>query len=366
MNLLMVARPFAFHGGVETATAGMLTALVERGHDVHVLSPGAQAPIRGLTVHRLRVPPLPRTLRMLAIPALVRSALARGRWDTVQSHERTLGQDLYRAGEGCHQGYLDSRETRTSSRAVYHRIVVALEHRIFTRTPIILAIARQGKSEIERRYPIESDRVLVVYNGVDLERFHPGNRVKHRSPARAEVGLPVGARLLLFVGTGFERKGLRTAIEAVAALDDRSARLLVVGRGDVVTYRALARRLGVDDRIVWLDPQRRIERWYAAADVLVLPARYEPFGNVHLEALASGLPVVTSTRSGGAEIVTEAITGAIRDPDDGKGVAEGVRLMLDRPAQETVDACRRAAEPYTFRRQAETLEDIYRRVARKP
>src|SRR5437870_3615467 len=220
MKILVVVRPFSFHGGVETATAGLLRALVERGHDVHVLSTGSQDDVRGLTVHRLRLPPLPAAPRALLLAALVKIAITRGNWDVVQSHERTLGQDIYRAGEGCHRAYLETRE-RSDGRAGHHRLVLALERRIMTRTPRIVAIARRGKSEIERLYGVNPDRVAVVYNGVDLDRFHPRNRTLHRAKTRAEVDVPDDAWVIAFVGSGFERKGLATAIEAFARLDDR-------------------------------------------------------------------------------------------------------------------------------------------------
>ena len=365
MKILVVARPFSFHGGVETATAGMLRALVGRGHDVHVLSPGRQAAIPGLTVHRLRVPPLPRTARIVTFAGLVRAATMRGHWDVVQSQERTLGQDVYRAGEGCHLGYLEAHDSGARARGAYHRVVLALERRIFTRTRAIVAIAQQGKAEIERRYSVAPERVTVVYNGVDLDRFHPRNRAVHRDAVRASVGLPVDAPLALFVGSGFERKGLATAIEALATLDDRSVRLLVIGKGDAGGGRALAARCGLADRITWQLPQQAIERWYAAADVLVLPAWYEPFGNVHLEALASGVPIVTTTRAGGAEVVDDGITGAIREPGDPKAIGDALREMLDRPKPDVIDLCRRSAEPFTYERQAERLEGIYRQCARK-
>ena len=108
MKLLIIARPFVFHGGVETATAGLLRALVAHGHDVHLLTAGESAGIPGVKVDRLRVPPLPAAMRALALAAAARLAMRRRAWDIVQSHERTLGQDVYRAGEGCHRAYLDA------------------------------------------------------------------------------------------------------------------------------------------------------------------------------------------------------------------------------------------------------------------
>lgn len=361
MRILLVARPWSFHGGVETATAGLVAALVEHGHDVHVLSTGPQRPLSRATVHRLGVPPLPPAARLLVVDALARAAIRRGRWDVVQSHERIVGAGVYRAGEGCHAAYLEALGGGRR-RPLYHRVVLAIERRVFATTPRVVAIAERGKREIERLYGLAPDRVTVVYNGVDLGRFNLENRARHRDGARDEVGLGDATRALLFVGSGFDRKGLGTAIRALAALADSPSCLLVVGKGDTERYRALAGELHVADRIVWLGAREDIDRWYAAADVLVLPARYEPFGNVHLEALASGLPVVTSTRAGGAEIIDEGTTGAVREPEDAAGIADAIRLLATRPSADLQDACRRAAEPFTYARQVACLEAVWRDV----
>jgi UDP-glucose:(heptosyl)LPS alpha-1,3-glucosyltransferase len=360
MKILIIARPFSFHGGVETATSGLIGALVTHGHDVHRAGPGRQPPHAGLTDHPLRVPPLPSAFRALALAA-VASRIARTRdWDVVQSHERTLTQDIYRAGEGCHRGYLDALGAGTARR-LRHRVMLALERRVFARTPEVVAISRAGGDEIARLYGVPTARLSVVYNGVDLERFHPRRRDLHRSAARAEAGVSADAWALLFAGSGFERKGLDVAIGALAALGDRASRLVVIGRGDEARYRQLAQQAGVADRVVWLGVRADIERWYAAADVLVLPTRYEPFGNVHLEALAAGLPVVTSRVAGGAEVI-DARCGAAVDARSAQEFAAAVAALRARPAGDVRAAARAAAEPFTFARQVAGLEDVYKRV----
>jgi UDP-glucose:(heptosyl)LPS alpha-1,3-glucosyltransferase len=347
MKLLIIARPFVFHGGVERATAGLVGALVEHGYDVHLLTPRGQYAVPGVTQHAL------------ALAAVARLAAARGTWDIVQSHERTLRQDVYRAGEGCHRAYLAS--LGGGGRGLYHRIVLGLERRVFAGTPEIVAIAKRGAAEIAALYAVAPARLSVVYNGVDLERFHPRLRDAHRAAARAEVGVPPEAWTLLFAGSGFPRKGLDVALRALHALGDGAAHLIVIGRGDVAPYRALARELGVDGRVVWLGVRPDIERWYAAADVLVLPTRYEPFGNVHLEALATGLPVVTSRVAGGAEVV-DALCGAAVDPRSADEFAGAVARLRARSEAEVRAAARAAAEPFTFARQVSDLERLYKRV----
>jgi len=363
MKLLIIARPFVVHGGVERATAGLVGALIDHGYDVHLLSPRGQAPMRGVTLHTLSLPPLPPAARVLALAARAGRAVAGGSWDVVQSHERTLCQHVYRAGEGCHRAYLAS-EARPRARGLYHRIVLALERRVFARTPRVVAIAEAGRREIAALYGVPAGRLSVVYNGVDLERFHPGNRARYRSPARSEAGIPSGAFTVLFVGSGFARKGLATAIEGFATFSDRQSRLVVLGKGDTSEYRDLASRRGIGERVVWLGARDEPERWYAAADIVVLPSRYEPFGNVHLEALASGLPVVASACAGGAEVIAEGINGSIVNPTDARALASALDRFRERPTAEVTQAARRSAEPYTYAAQVDGFAQIYGGVAR--
>lgn len=361
MKVLIVSRPFVFHGGVERATLGLVEALVAHGHAVELLTPPGQQPVRGVVTRTLALPPmLPSAARALALAIAESLAVRGGAWDVVQSHERTLRQDVYRAGEGCHLGYLAALG-RTRGRFARHRVVIGLERRVFASTPQIVAISQIGRAEIARLYGVPDERLSVVYNGVDLQRFHPRNREAARDAARAEAGVPRGAWLALFVGSGFERKGLATALEGFARFGDRGSRLAVLGRGNTRPYRALAARLGVGPRVHWLAPRPEVERWYAAADALVLPTRYEPFGNVHLEALASGLPVITSSRAGGAEALS-ARSGVVVEPDDAPAVAEALERIRSGEPGEWSRAARAAAEPFTYARQVSGFERVWARL----
>src|SRR5262249_9734408 len=159
------------------------------------------------------------------------------------------------------------------------------ERRVFARTPQIVAIAQVGRREIEALYGVSSGRLAVVYNGVDLARFHPRNRARYRAGARVEAGLPSGAFTALFVGSGFARKGLARAMEAFGASPDGESGLAVVGKGAPRPSQPIPAGSGIGERVVWLGARPALGRWYAAADIVVLPSRYEPLGNVHLEAL---------------------------------------------------------------------------------
>jgi UDP-glucose:(heptosyl)LPS alpha-1,3-glucosyltransferase len=362
MRIGLICRPFSFHGGVETATAGLLSALRHAGHDVELISTRRQKGVAGLVVHRVRTLRHPPTLRLLSFALAARATAARQGYDLVQSHERTLGQDLYRAGEGCHRGYLEAMGRRLAGFNPYHRLVLALERRIFRLQSArhVVAISRQGKEEIERRYGTDPRRVTLIYNGVDLERFHPDNRDRHRRRTRDELRIPQEAWTVLFVGSGFERKGLGPLLDAFARGADKASRLVVTGKGDRARYEGLAARLGIAQRVVWTGPQEQVERFYGAADAVALPALYEPFGNVHLEALASGVPVLTSAHAGGAEVVRAGQNGWVVPEPTAGPIAEGLAALRDPPPGGWAAAARAAAEPFTFPAQAQAFTDLYR------
>jgi UDP-glucose:(heptosyl)LPS alpha-1,3-glucosyltransferase len=369
MKLAIVCRPFVFHGGLETATAGLIAELVRQGHEVHLFSTAGQQEIPGVRLHRLRVIAAPSVARVVSFALAARAAVSRESFDVIQSHERTLRQDVYRAGEGCHRAYLEVKARHLSplKRAALganpsHRALLALERKIFSArgTKRIVAISRLGKAEVHRLYGLADSRVSVVYNGVDQRRFHPANLERYRHEVRDALGIERTAWAVLFVGSGFERKGLGPLIEGFALTKDRGSRLVVLGKGDTAPYRALAGRLGVAERVSWLGPRPDAERLYAGADCVALPALYEPFGNVHLEALASGLPVLASSRAGGSEVVSHGKTGWIVDnPEDPGAIREGLEALRDAGAGWR-DAARAAAVPFTYEAQVRSLLEVYR------
>jgi UDP-glucose:(heptosyl)LPS alpha-1,3-glucosyltransferase len=363
VKLAVICRPFSFHGGVETSTAGLVNALVTRGgYDVDLVTTAGQFPVPGAGLRRLAVPGQPSALRQLCFALAARRAVRAGGYELVQSHERCLTQDIYRAGEGCHRAYLDAMGRGGLQVNPQHRLLLWLERRIFTLKSArhIVAISARGKAEIERLYGTPAEKVTTVYNGVDLARFHPDNQSRWRGETREALGIPRESWLVAFVGSGFERKGLGPLMEAVAALRARDIRLLVVGKGRSERYRRLAARLGLDGAMTWIAPRPDVERIYAAADVVAMPARYEPFGNVHLEALASGIPVLTSFMTGGAEIVRDGVNGAVTASLTPEVIARGLRAIRNMDAGRAAQEARAAAEPYTYAAQVDALERIYR------
>jgi UDP-glucose:(heptosyl)LPS alpha-1,3-glucosyltransferase len=304
-------------------------------------------------------------LRDLTFALLSKHQLEQEHYDIVQSHDKTLYQDIYRAGDGCHIEWLKQRWKRTGLTGKfsivlnpYHWLILGLERSILRghRYIKIIAISELVKRNIMDNYSVSSEDIAVIYNPVDLEKFHPSNREKFRRKIRTEYGLSDNDVVALFVGSGFERKGVRYLIEAAERLDG-DVSVMIVGKGSAKDLRHLIRR----QKVIFCGPQKGIEQFYAAADFFVFPTMYEPFGNVHLEALAAGLPVITTKNSGASEIIEDGKSGfVVSEPENTGAIAEGMASLLDREVCGRMSKeARRVAEKFTFERHAAEILQLY-------
>jgi len=370
VRIALVVERFAREGGgVEAVTHEVARGLAEAGEAVRVLCREcAGAPPEGVAVHRLPVPRTWQPARVLAFSAAAARATATLRPEIVHSFSRTLHQDVYRAGGGCHAAYLENRHgprgARLRALVPRHRVLLAIERRIFANPrQIVQCNSELVAREIRERHGVPPERLVVIRNGVDLGRFHPDLRARARAPVRAELGLPEDALVLLFLGSGFHRKGLDTALAALAGWGAPEAHLVVAGRDDPGPWRRRATALDLGDRVHFLGAEPRPERLYAAADVLVLPTRYDAFANVCLEALAAGVPVVTSASNGAAEVLGDAGI-VVERADDAAGFAAALAELAD-PERRAARACRARgiAEQFGWSRHIESLRELYRKVA---
>jgi glycosyltransferase involved in cell wall biosynthesis len=204
-------------------------------------------------------------------------------------------------------------------------------------------------------------RVVVTPNGVDLARFGPDPAV--RAAVRCRHAVPDDELLALFVGGDWSRKGIRASIEAVAIADLNGValRLWVIGAGDEPRYRALARDLGVDDRIVFFGPRADTETYYRAADVFVLPSLYETFSLAAHEAAAAGLPVISTPVSGVSGLVGSDDAGILVAPTAGS-VAEALERLSRDPLlrQRLGEEGRRRVSRRTWEASVDDVVDVYR------
>jgi UDP-glucose:(heptosyl)LPS alpha-1,3-glucosyltransferase len=265
---------------------------------------------------------------------------------------------VYRAGDGVHAAWLERRrEVEPPWKGWFrflerkHREILELECQLFTGgARRIIANSQMVKDEIIRHFGTPDGHVHVIHNGVPAAVPDPGLRESTRN----ELGIPAGGFTLFFAGSGWGRKGLRYAIEAVNALKI-PATWLVAGKRD-------SNRLPASNRVKFLGPlaSARMRAMFAAADLFVLPTLYDPFSNACLEAFAAGLPVITTSANGFSEIIQRGVDGEVVHPADSKALSAALAAWADpqRRANAKPGAIAKAAAHSMERNLAQTLDVI--------
>lgn len=356
-------------GGTETVFYRTAEGLRDLGHDVHLFCGEFHIPPpTGTRIHKVPYWPLGRTARLLSFAFLAPRVISRYGCDVVLSFGRMVSQDILRSGGGTHKLFLQKMGATGGLRkqlwyrlSLYHRSVLALEKHQFSNGSFkkVIAISQQVKKEIIGDYCVPAEKIAVIYNGIDLERFHPRNRKVWSTEVRRRFRIPADRPLVLFVGNGFRRKGLDLLIRAWAAPSLQDVFLLVVGSDPAMArYVRRARAQGLAGRVIFAGRDTEVEKYYGAADLFAMPSFQEAFGHSSLEALASGLPILVSARSGSSEILEgELRKGIVQELSNPKEMQDCILSLLD-PARWPArsQAARDVAERYSWKRYFAELE----------
>ena len=251
---------------------------------------------------------------------------------------------------------------RLLHRRLYYRLVIFLERRIYSNlnTGLIL-IARKTAADLKHFYG-RDDALPVVYIGLDHQIFNTESRLRNRAQVRQQLGLGDDKFVLLLVGNDWKKKGLVALIESLALLRDLPVVLLVAGKDDQTPHEARIRELGLQGRVAFLPSRADVQWYYAAADTYVGPSLEDTFAQPPAEAMACGLPVITSATNGTAEIMTDGVDGLIvQDPNDVAGLAARIRRLYDEPVlrQRLGEQASLTAQKYTWDRNGEQIRAIF-------
>ena len=316
-------------------------------------------------------PYLGRLWRDRSFAHAIRDIVSKSATTLVQSHERIDCCDVYRAGDGLHSVWLDERLADSTSlerlrvrASPYHRYVLDAERRLFesARLKVVICISQMVQNDIRERFGLAVERLPIIYNAIDPEEFGPQLSVT-RAATRASLNIDESRVVFLLIGSGYERKGAGRAIEALAGVPEQ-AHLVIVGHDrEPARYRRLAERLGVAKRVTFTGPQADPRPFYGAADVFVLPTLYDPLSNAVLEAMACGLPVITSNRCGAGELVTAHHAGFVCGARDIAGLGDAMRALL-MPAARTCAAANAICEFSKLTPAAMTAQllDVYQQL----
>ena len=283
--------------------------------------------------------------------------------------DKTFGPDIYYPLGGLQPASAEGnlRKYRSPLRRAAARVVKSLDtaHHSFARlerrnllgpsTPLLIVNSEMVRGHAERLYGIPPERVRVIHNAIDPDRFAAHDRPRIRAEERRRWGVGPGDVVAAFVAMNYRLKGLEPLLHALARTP-AALKLAVAGSPKISPWRRLAGRLGVVDRVIFLGPSADVRRIYFAADLHVHPTFYDPCSGVVIEALACGLPVITSRFNGAAELMRPLAEGfVLNDPHDHAALADAMTQLLD-PVRR--DACARAAR---FAASGWTIEHHYRR-----
>jgi UDP-glucose:(heptosyl)LPS alpha-1,3-glucosyltransferase len=351
MKIGLVRRGFSETGGAEAYVRRFAEAATAAGHEC-VLYTGAAWPAEKWTGEIVRM--AGGTPHAFALG--LNDARRAHRCDVLFSLERVLTCDVYRAGDGVHTAWLDRRAKLESKWKAWlrgfnskHKETLALEKALFgpQGAKRVIANSKLVRREITRHFGFPESRIDVVYNGLPPLRAEEGAR----ETMRAALKIDEEEYVALFAGSGWERKGLRFAIEAVRRLGEDAPLLLVAGKGNPQSMPS-------HPRVRYLGPRADIPQLLAAADVFVLPTIYDPFSNACLEAMEAGVPVITSRANGFSEIIDPNVEGdLLPSPEDIDALVFSLCAWADPMRRENVRArlMAKAAEFSIERNLAETL-----------
>ena len=210
------------------------------------------------------------------------------------------------------------------------------EQKMLERSNKIIAVSEFTRKELLKYYKVKPNKIVVIHNGVDIEKFQP---TAHKQRAKAELGLNPQDITILSVGRLYARKGLFTLIESMPHVVKRfkNAKLIISGKGQSNEMKKLvdhATHLGVRANIVFTGyfPDKKLPRLYQAADVFAFSTFYEHHPFAILEAMSTGLPIVTNSVGGIPETVENGKTGFLCSPFSPREFSERILCFLEHPA----------------------------------
>ncbi len=365
IKLALIRQKYRPDGGAERFLARAIDALKD---DVELtIFTRKWQEQNGVHVVKCNPPKWSRVSREKGFAKKVCQSISQKEFDLIQSHERVPCCDIYRAGDGVHKEWLKQRDRIISPIArfitkitPFHNYALKAEKRLFNSPQLkaVICNSKMVRDEIAQYFPAAAKKIHVIYSSVDFSIFSAELK-QHRDKIKEELGISEHETTFLFVGSGFERKGLAAAIKALAKTE--KTKLIVIGKDKhQIQYQKLADQLGLNDRVLFLGVKNDVTSYYGAADAFVFPTLYDPFPNVIIEALATGLPVITSTKCGAAEIIEHGTDGFVCDSLDTDSIAEFIKYLQNKTVLHNMSiAALKKAKIFSTENMTEKLTALY-------
>jgi UDP-glucose:(heptosyl)LPS alpha-1,3-glucosyltransferase len=378
MNIaLVIFRGEEHRGGAERYTADIAGDLARRGHRVDLISTRFGKDISGVNFVPISAKSPTRAGRYLQFLDHLDRHFSGKKYDLIHSMLPIRRCDIYHPHSGMAAAALETHLAAENAaaralgglanrlnrkRRLYAEVETALIHG--PDRPLVLCLSDYVKKMVLQYYPGISNQLVKLFNGTDLNTFDPAGHAGARMTIRRKFEIAPDAPVALMIAQHFERKGIAELISATAKIVGQwPIRVLVVGKDDPARSRQLAQKLGVEKNIIFAGQTTCSADFYAAADFFVLPTRHDSCSLVVLEALAMGVPVISTAFNGACEIMTEAKHGHILpDPADVDALALAMTDLLNpQIRREMSGACVALRPALSFETHMDQLEEIYRR-----
>jgi UDP-glucose:(heptosyl)LPS alpha-1,3-glucosyltransferase len=336
MNIAIIRRKFNPFGGAEKFISRAIKSLSKDKIKVSIISENWNDPTKPAAEDfefiQAKTHGFARKTKFINFQKSVQKILGSRKFDLIQSHERLIGTDIYRLGDGVHAAWIHRQSTIAPwYRKIwlkldpYHRAVIKTE-KAMTEDPNLTFVANSSmvKEELIKWYGVPDSRIVLIENGIDTQSFNaPSTERKYQ--AKSNLGLHNQQPTVVFIGSGYSRKG---AFELIYAMQElKNWQLIIVGADKRINHlKKIIRKQKLEKRIIVAGPQEDIRPYLDAGDIFCLPSLYDSFPNAILEALCCGLPVVTTEAVGIAEAIKANNAGDVcqRNPVAIKNALERV------------------------------------------
>lgn len=388
MKIAFIVRHYNKTGGIARYTWELAEYCVAKGHEVHVFTASWEKEVHtNIIFHKIPIVTssfLQRKkkfawnniLEVLSFAIFSLWHVQRNKFDIIHAQGDYPGKVDVVTAHSCHKAWLAYARQHTHSLVEklkksewnpLHLIICTIEKLNYTkgRYKKIIAVSQNTLNEIYSCYHVPESESMSIPNGVDTAQFHPCNKKQWRTYIRNQYGLSEQDVVLIFVGHEFKRKGLDFVVNALAHFKNERIFLFVLGRDRIEPYYIQARKLGIGEKIIYIGFTSHTEQYYAASDIFVFPTAYEAFSLAISEAMASGLPVVTTRCAGAVEIVRNNENGFLLEIDKREeNSVKALQFFIDNPEmrlQMGVRA-RKDIESFSWTNIAQRTEAVYKDI----
>lgn len=372
MRIAFIVFDYTKPGGVERYVRTLSDIFSLRGNEVHIFSSSIpQNEFSKKIFHKVPIPKMPFFLQLYLFSRKVSRIIKSFNFDIIHNQGADgLVQDVVTA-HSCHRAWVEYSkkisivEFLKKQLNPLHRVILENEKNNFTvgNYKKIIAVSENVKQEIVYYYRTPIEDIEVVFPGVNTDEFNPENKIIWRNQIRNKYNLSQEDFIILFVANEFRRKGLLTLLKSLSKIGNSKIKLMIVGKGYRFPYIFLAKSLKINNRIIFVDQTEYVNRYYACADIFVLPTKYEPTGLVIMEAMASGLPVIVS-KTAGASILLDDEKCILNNPFDENELTKKILFFVENKnyLEKISKKLRNRIENYKWETTANKIYEIYKEV----